>query len=91
APKQVRPRLVNIASRSMLTLLKAVAMGDLARIQKQAEKAGVDFNYIGIPPENAETPTGTFEPANMRRLFELGRAIALSPEPWRKETPSWLQ
>jgi predicted acylesterase/phospholipase RssA len=91
SPKQVRPRLVNIASRSMLTLLKAVAMGDLARIQKKAEQAGFDFFYIGIPPEHAETPTGTFEPADMRRLFELGRAIALSPEPWRKEPPTWMQ
>ena len=91
APKQVAPKLVNIASRSMVTLLKAVAMGDLIRIWALAERDDVDFNYTGIPPEHAETPAGTFEPTNMRRIFELGRAIALSPNPWRKEPPSWVR
>lgn len=91
APKQVAPKLTNIASRSMVTLLKAVAMGDLIRVWTLAERDGVNFNYVGIPPEHAETPAGTFEPADMRRLFELGRTIALSPEPWRKEPPTWVQ
>jgi predicted patatin/cPLA2 family phospholipase len=90
-PEQVEPRLVGIASRSMVTLLKAVAMGDLARIWELAENEGVDFNFVGIPPEHPETPAGTFEPPHMRRLFELGRAMALEPDPWRKEPPSWVQ
>jgi hypothetical protein len=91
APLQVAPTLTAIASRSMVTLLKAVAMGDLIRIWALAERDGVDFNYTGIPPEHAETPAGTFEPPDMRRIFELGRAMALEPEPWRKEPPSWVQ
>jgi predicted acylesterase/phospholipase RssA len=90
-PAQVKPGLIGIASRSMITLLKAVAIGDLARIWALAEDAGVDFNYIGIPPEHAEADTATFEPPDMRRLFELGRAMALEPEPWRNEPPSWVQ
>jgi predicted patatin/cPLA2 family phospholipase len=91
ATKQVAPTLTAIASRSMVTLLKAVAMGDLIRIWALAKRDGVDFNYTGIPPEHSETPAGTFEPPDMRRLFELGRAMALEPEPWRKEPPSWVQ
>lgn len=90
-PQQVKPKLVDIASRSMITVLKAVAMGDLIRIWRLAERDGVDFNYIGIPPEHAEATASTFDPAAMRRLFELGRAIALSPEPWRREPPTWVQ
>jgi predicted acylesterase/phospholipase RssA len=90
-PVQVEPGLIGIASRSMITLLKAVAIGDLARIWALAEDAGVDFNYVGIPPEHAEADTTTFEPSDMRRLFELGRAMALEPEPWRSEPPSWVQ
>jgi len=27
----------------------------------------------------------------MRRLFELGRALALEDEPWRSKPPEWLQ
>jgi predicted patatin/cPLA2 family phospholipase len=91
APEQVEPRLIGIAQRSMITLLKAVAMGDLARIWELAKEEGVDFNWVGIPPEHAETPAGTFQPPHMRRLFELGRAIALEPKPWRKQPPSWVR
>ena len=91
APEQVEPKLIDIASRSMISVLKAVAMGDLIRVWALAERDGVDFNYIGIPPEHAEADVSTFDPGDMRRLFELGHAIALSPEPWRKEPPSWVQ
>jgi hypothetical protein len=90
-PSQVKPQLIDIASRSMISVLKAVAMGDLIRVWSLAERDGVDFNYVGIPPELAEADASTFDPADMRRLFDLGRAIALSPEPWRKEPPSWVQ
>ena len=91
APESVDPKLVDIASRSMLTILKAVAMADLIRISGQADREGVGFYYVGIPPEHSETPTGAFEPPQMRRLFELGRALALGDEPWRTEPPAWLQ
>jgi hypothetical protein len=91
AAEQVEPKLIDIASRSMITVLKAVAMGDLIRIWALAERDGVDFNYVGIPPEHAEADASTFDPADMRRLFKLGRAMALDPEPWRKEPPSWVQ
>jgi predicted acylesterase/phospholipase RssA len=90
-PEQVEPKLIDIASRSMISVLKAVAMGDLIRVWALAERDGVDFNYIGIPPDHAEADVSTFDPGDMRRLFELGRAIAISPEPWRKEPPSWVQ
>jgi predicted acylesterase/phospholipase RssA len=90
-PAQVEPKLIDIASRSMITVLKAVAMGDLIRVWALATRDGVDFNYVGIPPEHAEADVSTFDPGDMRRLFELGRAIALSPEPWRKEPPTWVQ
>ena len=91
APEQVEPKLIDIASRSMISVLKAVAMGDLIRIWALAERDGVDFNYVGIPPEHAEITSATFKPPDMRRLFELGRAMALEPDPWRKEPPSWVQ
>jgi len=91
AAEQVKPKLIDIASRSMVTLLKAVAMGDLIRIWALAERDGVEFNYVGIPPEHAEADVSTFDPPDMRRLFELGRAMALDPDPWRKEPPSWVQ
>jgi predicted acylesterase/phospholipase RssA len=91
SPEQVERNLVDIASRSMITLLKAVAMGDLIRIWALAQRDGVDFNYIGIPPEHSETPAGVFDPSELRRLFDLGRRLALEPEPWHTEPPSFIQ
>jgi predicted acylesterase/phospholipase RssA len=91
APEQVAPRLIGIAQRSMITLLKAVAMGDLIRIRALAERDGVDLYYVGIPPEQAETPAATFDPQGMRRLFELGRTMALETEAWRMEPPPFVQ
>jgi hypothetical protein len=90
-PIQVEPGLIGIATRSMITVLKAVAMGDLARVWAHASEEGVDFNLVGIPPDHPEAEAATFNPADMRRLFELGRAMAGAPEPWRKEPPSWAQ
>ncbi len=91
APEQVKPKLTDIAARSMITVLKAVAMGDLIRVWALAARDDVDFNYVGIPPEHAEASASSFDPADMRRLFDLGHTMALEPEPWRKEPPAWVQ
>jgi predicted acylesterase/phospholipase RssA len=90
-PKDVQPKLVPIASRSMITLLKAVAMGDLIRLHALSQRDGVDFNYIGIPPDHPEVSTNSFDPAELRRLFELGRDIATGSNPWRTDPPAFLE
>ena len=90
-PRSVPRKLVPIASRSMITLLKAVAMGDLFRLWSLSERDGVDFNYIGIPPDHPETTTSSFDPSELARLFKLGREIATGERPWRKEPPAFLE
>lgn len=90
-PTQVPRDLVPIATRSMNTLLKAVSMGDLFRLWSLCERDGVDFNYIGIPADHPEADASSFDPAEMRRLFELGREIATSNRPWRKRPPAFLE
>lgn len=91
APEQVRPRLAAIAERSMLSVFKTVAMGDLVRIWALAERDGVEFHYVGIPSEEAEADTSGFDPEDMRRLFNLGMSMALEPEPWQREPPSFFR
>jgi hypothetical protein len=91
APEQVRPRVTAIAERSMMTVLKAVAMGDLIRIWALAERDGVGFYYVGIPPEEPEAKATGFDPEDMRRLFDLGISMALEPEPWRSDPPAFVQ
>jgi predicted acylesterase/phospholipase RssA len=91
APKQVPRDLVPIATRSMMTLLKAVSMGDLFRLWSLCERDGVDFNFIGIPAKHPETDPTSFDPAEMERLFKLGRDIATGDRPWRKQPPAFLE
>ncbi len=90
-PQQVPRELAEIASRSMVTLLKAVAVGDLIRLWSLAERDGVDFNYVGIPATHPEANASSFDPVEMRRLFELGHDIATSNQPWRKKPPAFLE
>ncbi|MCG6948387.1 MAG: patatin-like phospholipase family protein [Acidobacteria bacterium] len=89
--EQVRPNLVNIATRSMITLLKSVATADLLRIWALSERHGIDFNYVGIPHTHSEATVSAFNPAEMRRLFDLGRELALAPGSWRSDPPPWVQ
>ena len=91
APEQVRPRLQNIAYRSMMTVLKAVAMGDMVRIWTLADRDGVGFYYVGIPADQPEAAAGGFDPEDMRRLFDLGASMALEPEPWRSDPPAFIR
>jgi predicted acylesterase/phospholipase RssA len=90
-PQEVPRELTEIASRSMVTLLKAVAIGDLIRLWALAERDGVDFNYIGIPANHPEADASSFDPTEMRRLFSLGHDIATGDRPWRKEPPAFLE
>ncbi len=87
APEQVRPRLPSIATRSMLSVFKTVASGDLIRIWAAAGRAGVRIRSVGIPAEHQEAQSTAFDPQDMRRLFDLGYSMALEPEPWRSEPP----
>ena len=91
APEQVRPRLISIAGRSMLSVFKAVAMGDLVRIWALAARDGVEFRYVGIPADQEEANTTSFDPKDLRRLFDFGVSMALEPEPWQSEPPSYFR
>jgi len=90
APEQVSRKLIDIAGRSMTTLIKSVAMSDLIRIWALAERDGIDFNYVGIPGDSKELDIDAFSPEEMRRLFDRGHAMALEDEPWRQDLPVFI-
>jgi predicted acylesterase/phospholipase RssA len=86
-PVPVEPRLTHIAERSMITVLKSVAVGDLLRIWAHAQRTGVGFNFIGIPADQPEADAADFDTEDMRRLYDLGHSMALEPKPWRQQPP----
>ena len=62
--------------------------GSLVRAYFGAKIHGYRFNIVEIP---ADVDVGgnplAFDPAQMRRGFDAGYAIAKQPEPWKHEPP----
>ena len=87
APETVDPGLVPIASRSIATMIKSVATADLLRIRRFGGENGPIIRYVGIPENFDIGEELGFDPAQMRRLFDLGRQMALSGDSWRTKPP----
>jgi len=87
APETVDSGLVPIASRSISTMIKSVATADLLRIRRFGGENGPNIHYVSIPEDFDLGEELGFDPAQMRRLFDLGRQMALSDDSWRTEPP----
>ena len=85
--EQVNNKVVSIAGRSISSLVRSQGLGDLYRIFLQTCRDGLDFNLAYIPSEFTETPSGDFDTAYMKKLFELAYERAESGYPWEKMPP----
>lgn len=73
----------SIAARSINTLTKYQGRGDLAALERLAERDDLAFRLTFVP-ESFDTPyDALFDPDYMRALYEVGYRAALSPDPWR--------
>ncbi len=87
-PEVIRPRSLAQASKSVSTLIYAQTRGDLQRLYMQCLLSGMDYFISAIPPEYRVPPSSTeFKPEVMVPLFEEGRRVALSKDPWRLLPP----
>jgi hypothetical protein len=89
APEHIPRKMTRIASRSVDTLIKATAMGDLFRVYSIARLGRLDVKYVGIPEDFKKESQDLFDTADMRRLFEIGRELALEDDPWRTALPGF--
>jgi hypothetical protein len=87
APEAVPPRIFDIAGRSFDTLIKSVALADLQRLQRFAAHNDARLLFVGIPQDAELTESYDFDPMAMKQLFQIGRELALSENPWRIDTP----
>jgi hypothetical protein len=67
--------------------MKAQSWGDMIRLYNTAQKDNVEFNYISLPYGYEAKGDKMFDPAEMKRLYDLGYSIATSESPWQKEIP----
>jgi hypothetical protein len=83
----VKPRVHHIAGRSISTLIKHQARGDLLAIYLAAQRDDVDFNLAAVP-EQLELPSNSiFDPVYMKNLFAFGEGQALAGYRWSKIPP----
>lgn len=85
--QSTEPTLLKIANRSLETLIKSQARGDVERLYMQAKSDGMSFRLAAIPEGFSGTSSEPFDKAYMRQLFDLGYAEASRGYPW-SQTPA---
>ena len=79
--------LAGIAQRSLKTLLRNQARGDIERIYYLAERDGVDFNVVSIPTSFRADGSLEFDTDYMRDLLQLGLEIGRRGDFWQEQPP----
>ena len=85
--KTVKPRLASIAAGTISTLILNQGMGNIELMYFLAMRDGYDYNLAYIPSEFKEEPKETFDPAYMKKLFDVGYKLARTGYAWQKIPP----
>ena len=87
-PEVIRPWSLAQAGKSVSTLIYAQTRGDLQRLYTVCLLTGMDY-YVSAIPQAYPAPVSSteFKPAVMVPMFEEGRRVIASPEPWRTLPP----
>ncbi len=79
--------LVDIAGRSISTLLKSQGIGDLLSAYAAARIRGADFYATWIGDDFVHDHPGPFDPGYMRALFDYGYNLMKSGNAWARKPP----
>lgn len=85
----VRPRLFSIAERAASSLIGGSGAGDVYRLYAIAQREQAELNAIAIPEDFSAEPDELFDPAYMRKLYQLGYEAGLSGEGWSPYPPGF--
>ncbi|HMO45829.1 MAG TPA: patatin-like phospholipase family protein [Rubrivivax sp.] len=86
-PDPIQRSLSQIAVRVIDATGRAMAIGDLFRIQGYAQQEGGSFRWITIPEDMNMAGDEVFDPAQMQLLYDLGQRMALGSAPWLTRLP----
>lgn len=76
---------IDIASRSIETLIKQQTIGDVRKLYDFSKKNKLDFNVITIPSDFNVKSKEAFDKAYMTALFAYGERLGQQKIPWRKK------
>ncbi len=83
----VRATTMQIASRSIATLIHSQSLGDLLRLYDQAKSNGIDYNLASVPEDFNVKSNEPFDLEYMTALFDLGRELGAGGYKWAKTPP----
>ncbi|MGQ3353303.1 MAG: patatin-like phospholipase family protein [Phreatobacter sp.] len=87
--EEVKRGLLQIAARSISTMITSNAIGDIYRMYLVTQRDRVDFNLAYISSRFTVPYEKPFEPAYMNALFEFGRNEVRTNQPWLKQPPGY--
>jgi hypothetical protein len=76
-PNPVQPWSLSIAGEAVAAVLYSQTRNDLMRLYTACVLTGMRYHLAAIPPDfQAPTSSTDFNPADMKRMFDLGAATA---------------
>jgi predicted acylesterase/phospholipase RssA len=80
--------VVGISKRSISELMRGLTYKTIYQGYVTARRARSDFRILNVPDDAADIEDPLrFRPKEMRRLFDVGRALGRDPSSWQKEPP----
>ena len=76
---------LDIAGRSISTLIKQQTIGDVRKLYDFAIKNKIDFNLATIPADFTQKSNEPFDKAYMTALYKYGERLASRGYPWAKQ------
>lgn len=86
-PEVTKNTAIEIAGRSIATLVKQQLEGDLIKLYLRSKENSIDFNLASIPLSFNDKPKEAFDKGYMRKLFRLGYDLASRKYSWTKRPP----
>jgi predicted patatin/cPLA2 family phospholipase len=79
---------LNIAQRSISTLIKSQGAADVAKLYSMAHRNNLEFSLAYIPPTFNRVAKDTFDVNYMRELFKLGYEQGRTGAAWNQKLPA---
>ncbi len=84
----VKRRFVTVTADAISAMVYSSARNDVFRIFNMALLFGMDFHLIAIPQEfHLNEDSLSFDPAEQKKLFELGYEVGKTRKGWRETPP----
>jgi hypothetical protein len=81
-------RTLSIAGRAVSSLIATQGVGDLYRTYVNAQRDGIDYNWVSIPLAFKLQSREAFDREYMQKLFDVGFELGKEGGFWRKTPPA---